>query len=144
MRVPLINSREWQSIAPLLPPSDGSGKPRSNDRLILSAFYYAAATRCSLESLPPAYGKPRSLRARRRRWQDDGTLTRLMEASAPVVERMRRGYLGLIRDASFDWKGSSEFFGRAVPPQQPHLGRAATMPIGGGELSPQSARPTAP
>ena len=31
----------------------------------------------------------------------NGTLTRLMEAGAPVVERMRRGYLGLIRDASF-------------------------------------------
>jgi transposase len=120
MRVPLINSREWQSIAPLLPPSDGSGKPRSNDRLILSAFYYAAATRCSLESLPPAYGKPRSLRTRRQCWEADGTLTRLMKAGAPVVERMRNGYLGLIRDASLGPKKSSEFFGRGVTPKLPH------------------------
>ena len=120
MRIPLINSREWSSIAPLLPPAHGPGK--SDDRLMLSAFYYAEATRCSLESLPPAYGNARSLRICRQRWQADGTLTRLMEAGAPVVERMRRGYLGLIRNVSFDWKGSSEFFGRGVTPRQPHPG----------------------
>ena len=112
MRIPLINSREWNSIAPLLPPPDGPGKPRLDDRLMLSAFFYAAATSCSLDSLPPAYGNPRSLRTQRQRWQADGTLTRLMEAGAPVIERMRRGYLGLIRHASFDWKNASDFFGR--------------------------------
>ena len=87
---------------------------------MLSAFYYAEATRCSLESLPPA--NARSLRTCRQRWKADDTLTRLMEAGTPVVERMRRGYLGLIRNVSFDWKGSSEFFSRGVPPRQPHLG----------------------
>jgi hypothetical protein len=120
MRVPLINSREWQSIAALLPPAHGPGKPRSDDRLILSAFYYAAATRCSLESLPPAYGNPRSLRTRRQCWEADGTLTRLMEAGAPVIERMRHGYLGLILDASLGPKKSSEFFGHGVIPRKPH------------------------
>jgi transposase len=117
MRIPLINLREWSSIAPLLPPAHGPGKPRSDDRLVLSAFFYSEATRCSLESLPPAYGNPRPLRIRRQRWERDGTLTRLMEAGAPVVERMRRGYLGLIRGATLDWKNSSEFFGKGVDPE---------------------------
>ena len=86
-------------------------EPRLNDRLVVSAFYYAAATRCSLESLPPAYGNLRSLRTRRQRWEVDGTLTRLMEVGAPVIERMRHGYLGLILDASF---------GHGVIPKLPH------------------------
>ena len=112
MRIPIINSREWNSIAPLVPPAHGPGKPRSDDRLMLSAFFYAAACNCSLESLPPAYGNLRSLRTRRQRWECDGTLGKLMEAGAPVIERMRRGYLGLVRGASIDWKYSSEFFSR--------------------------------
>ncbi len=59
-----------------------------DDRLYVSAFYYAEATRSSLESLPAAYGNPRSLRTRRQRWERDGTLSKLMEAGAPVIDRM--------------------------------------------------------
>ena len=61
---------------------------RSDDRLMLSAFFYAAASSCSLESLLPAYRNPRSLRARRQRWERNGTLGKLMEAGAPVIERI--------------------------------------------------------
>jgi hypothetical protein len=43
-----------------------------------------------------------------------------MEAGAPVIERMRAGYWGLIRDASRDWRNSSEFFGKGVIPRAPH------------------------
>jgi hypothetical protein len=75
-----------------------------------------------LESLPPAYGNARSLRTRRRRWQADGTLARPMEAGAPVIERMRAGYWGLIRDASLDWRNSYEFIGKGIVPRQPYLG----------------------
>jgi hypothetical protein len=41
-----------------------------------------------------------------------------MQAGAPVIERMRDGYWGLIRDASLDWRNSSEFFGRGVIPRR--------------------------
>ena len=51
MRIPLITVHEWRSIAPLLPPSNGPGKARHGDRLYVSAFYYAEATRSS-------FGKP--------------------------------------------------------------------------------------
>ena len=74
MRIPLITLREWKSISPHLPPTGGPGKPRSDDRLMLSGLFYAEATRCSLESLPAGYGNPRSLRTRKLRWERDGTL----------------------------------------------------------------------
>jgi transposase len=120
MRLPQVTAREWQLIAPLLPPTGGPGKPRSDDRLMVSAFFYAAACRCSLDSLPPAYGNPRSLRTRRQRWERDGTLARLMEAGKPVIERMRAGYWGLLRAAPINWDNSREFFGRGVIPKLPH------------------------
>src|SRR5262245_4686067 len=71
---PMITAREWRKIAAHLPPHSGPGKPRQDDRRFVSAFFYAAACNCSLESLPPIFGNPRSLRTRRQRWERDGTL----------------------------------------------------------------------
>jgi transposase len=125
MRVPLINARELKSISPLLPPTGGPGKPRSDDRLYVSAFYYCEATRCSLESLPAGYCNARSLRTRRQRWTADGTLPKLLEAGVPIVERMRDAYWGQVCAASDvdspNWRTSSEFFGKGVIPRAPHL-----------------------
>ena len=91
---------------------------------MLSAFFYAAACNCSLDSLPPGYGNGQSLRSRRRRWTADGTLQKLFDAGAPAVTRMRREYWGMLRDASDtdspDWKTSSEFFGHGIIPRKPH------------------------
>jgi transposase len=119
MRVPMITAREWRSIAPLLPPTGGPGKPRQDDRRIVSAFFYSEATRSSLDSLPLAYGNARSLRTRRQRWTVDGTSPRLMKAGEPVIQRMRRAYWALIRDATLDSKNSR--FGKGVIPRQPHM-----------------------
>jgi transposase len=126
MRVPLINAAEWKLIEPLLPPTGGPGKPRSDDRLMLSGLFYSAATKCSLESLPVAYGNPRSLRTRKQRWERDGTLAKLMEAGEPAIARMHRNFWGYIRQhtiaASADgYRNSREFWGRGVMPKQPHL-----------------------
>ena len=122
MRIPIITAGEWHLIAPLLPPTDGPGKPRLDDRLMVSAFFYAEACRCSLDCLPAGYGNPRSLRTRRQRWQADGTMAKLMKAGEPVIARMRNGYLYLVRDASLDGSTSSrEFFGHGVIPRQPHM-----------------------
>ena len=121
--LPMIHTREWKLLEPLLPPSGGPGKPRDNDRLYVSAFFYAAACSCTFESLPAAYGNPRSLRTRQVRWQRDGTLAKLMQAGAPVIARMREVYWGMLRAAdtdSPDWRTSSEFFGRGVIPKLPH------------------------
>ena len=130
MRIPKVNSDEWRSIAPLLPPNHGPGKPRLDDRLMLSAFYYAEATRSSLECLPAAYGNPRSLRTRRQRWEADGTLARLMEVGKPVIERMKIGYLNLIcAPRSPVDKARARFSGHGAIPKLPHAqpkGRYAT------------------
>jgi transposase len=52
----MIHVAEWKKLQPLLPPSGGPGKPRSDDRLMLSGLFYSAATKCTLECLPPGYG----------------------------------------------------------------------------------------
>jgi len=94
MRLPRITNAEWKLIAPLLPPSGGRGKPRH--RRYCSAFFYAEACRCPLESLP-GYANSQTLRTRRQRWEADGTLAKVMEAGASVIQRMRHEYWGQLR-----------------------------------------------
>jgi transposase len=123
MRLPMITTSEWRALSAHLPPTHGPGKPRQDDRRYVSAFFYAEACRCSLDSLPAGYGNPRSLRTRRQRWEADGTMARLMKIGAPVIARMRNAYWGELRAASDidspDWKHSREFFGRGVIPRLP-------------------------
>jgi len=119
MRLPMINAREWRTIAPLLPPTGGVGRPRLDDRRVLSALLYATATECSLQSLPPGYANWHSLQSRRAHWQDLGLWPELLQAGAPTIARMKAVYWGLIRDASFDYRNSSEFWGRGVMPKRP-------------------------
>lgn len=139
--LPMISSAVWKLLTLLLPPSARRpGKPRQDDRRYVSAFFYAEATRCSLDCLPAAYGNPRSLRTRRQRWQADGTLARLMEAGAPVIERMRNTYLGWVRDATLDWQNSTEFFGRVVISRQPHMQPKIRRPAALNRRQPAAAR----
>ena len=120
MRLPLITAREWRVIAPLLPPTHGPGKPRQDDRRYVSAFYYCEATRASLDSLPPAYGNPRSLRTRRQRWERGGILAKLMQAGAPVIARMHDEYIQRLRAHSEDPRNwGSPIFGTGVIPKLP-------------------------
>jgi hypothetical protein len=111
-------------LEPLLPSRSHAGKPRSPDRPFLDALFYAAATRCTLGCLPPGYPNANSIRSRMRRWEADGTLDRLMDAGEPVIARMKRGYLALLRAASDidspSYRHSSEFFGHGIIPRLPH------------------------
>ena len=92
---------------------------------MLSGLLYAVAANASVQSLLIAYGNSRSLQTRKQRWTADGTMARLMEAGAPVIERMRNEYWGRVRNASFvgepTCKTSPEFFGRGAIPRLPHM-----------------------
>ena len=119
MRLPQINLREWRTIAPLLPPTGGVGRPRLNDRQMLSGLFYAEACQCSLQSLPPQFGNWHSLQSRRAHWQATGLWRELLQAGEPTIARMKATYWGLIRDASLDYRNSSEFWGRGIMPKRP-------------------------
>jgi transposase len=117
----MITAREWRSIAPLLPPPNGPGKPRQNDKLFVSAILYAAACRCSFESLPSGYPPARSLRTRRLTWQRDGTLEKLMTAGKPAIARMHDEYIQRLRAHSDDARNwGKPIFGTGVIPKLPH------------------------
>jgi transposase len=119
MRLPQVTAAEWRKIEPTLPKFK-TGRPRNDDRFFISAFCWCEATNCTPECLPVGYPNPRSLRVRRLRWQQEGCWDQILTAARPAIARMHRDYWGLIRDASLDWKNSTQFFGRGVIPRLPH------------------------
>ena len=76
-----LTDEQWALLAPLLPPAEPGGRPRSVDlREVANAMLYLLRTGCPWRSLPhdlPPWGTVWSYF---RRWRDDGTLDRLHAA----------------------------------------------------------------
>jgi len=91
-----LSDREWALVAPLLP-SRAAGKRRLDDRVTLGAILFSLATGTPWRELPPGCGNHRTLMSRCKRWEQDGTLNKIMAVlrfePMPDDERhRRRGY----------------------------------------------------
>jgi transposase len=89
--LPLLTDDEWCAISQMIPRNRAGPAPRF-DREIVSALAYAAATRRSVESLPPGYPSAASIRTRACRWQAAGVYDAIMAAAEPAVVRMEIAY----------------------------------------------------
>jgi len=71
----IIPDNFWMIIELLLPvpkPKKKSGRPRKNDRLILSGIFYLLLTGCQWKSLPRVYGAPSTVHDRFQEWEKAG------------------------------------------------------------------------
>ena len=65
----------WNKIKPLLPllkPKKKSGRPRKDDKRILSGIFYLLRTGCQWKALPRFYGAPSTIHDRFQEWQRSG------------------------------------------------------------------------
>jgi hypothetical protein len=73
-----LTDAQWHAIEAVLPRSRG-GRPRINDRLIITGILHSLATGAPFAELE-AYANPSTLETRFRRWDRDGTLQCICEA----------------------------------------------------------------
>jgi putative transposase len=69
----------WMTIEPLLlvpKPKKKSGRPRRDDRLILSDIFYLLLTGCQWKLLPRVYGAPSTVHDRFQEWRREGFFER--------------------------------------------------------------------
>jgi transposase len=62
-----ISDEFWNKIKPLLPlakPKKKSGRPRKDDRKIMSGIFYVLLTGCQWKLLPRFYGAPSTVHDR--------------------------------------------------------------------------------
>ena len=73
----------WNNIKALLPlpkPKKKSGRPRKDDKRILSVIFYLLHTGCQWKSLPRFYGAPSIVHDRFQEWQRSGFFEKIWQA----------------------------------------------------------------
>ncbi|NJD78568.1 MAG: transposase [Candidatus Methanoperedens sp.] len=70
-----IPDKLWKSIEPLLlplKPKKKSGRPRQNDRKIMTAIFYTFRTGCQWKALPRSLGASSTVHDRFQEWREAG------------------------------------------------------------------------
>jgi transposase len=89
-----ISDELWKKIEPLLPPTEPkkiSGRPRKDDRKIMSGIFYIFCTGNQWKSLPRVYGAPSTVHDRFQEWKKAGLFDRMAKAGLleqDIKERM--------------------------------------------------------
>lgn len=95
-----ISDELWKKIEPLLPPpkpKKKSGRPRKDDRKIMTAIFYILRTGCQWKALPRSLGAPSTVHDRFQEWRKAG-----------LFEKMRKaGFLEYDDKKGIEWKRQS-------------------------------------
>ncbi|MCC4772077.1 IS5 family transposase, partial [Methanosarcina sp. DH2] len=78
-----ISDEFWNKIKALLPlskPKKKAGRPRKDDKRILSGIFYLLRTGCQWKSLPRFYGAPSTVHDRFQEWQKAGLFETMWKA----------------------------------------------------------------
>lgn len=73
-----VTDTAWAVLEPLLPTKGGRGKPWRDHRQVVNGILWKLRTGAPWRDLPERYGPWRTVYARFRRWQVDGTWDRLL------------------------------------------------------------------
>ncbi len=85
-----LSDEAWAAIEPHLP-RGLPGKPRVDDRRVISGILHVLKTGCRWRDVPTAYGRPTTIYNRFTRWSSRGIWQRMFErmaASGPVPEEL--------------------------------------------------------
>jgi transposase len=76
-----LSDEQWSKIEPLLP-TDVRGKPREDDRRVISGILHVLKIGCRWCDCPPEYGPPTTIYNRFTRWAQRGVWERLFRELA--------------------------------------------------------------
>ena len=85
-----LSDEAWAAIEPHLPRGK-PGKPRVDDRMVISGILHILKTGCRWRDVPEAYGPPTTVYNRYNRWSQRGIWQRLFEkiaTSGPVPREL--------------------------------------------------------
>ena len=99
-----LSDDEWRLVEPLLP-RPGKGKPRVDDRRVLSGIIFVNRNGLRWRDAPREYGPHKTLYNRWKRWGEMGVFTRMMEGlsaqkAEPQTVMIDATYLKAHRTAS--------------------------------------------
>ena len=88
-----ISDELWKKIEPLLPPpkpKKKSGRPRKDDRKMMTAIFYILRTGCQWKALPRSLGAPSTVHDRFQEWREAGLFETMWKAGLMEYD-MKKG-----------------------------------------------------
>ena len=85
-----LSDEAWRALEPHLPRGK-PGKPRVDDRTVISGILHVLKVGCRWRDVPAAYGPPTTIYNRYHRWSQRGIWQRIFEkmaASGPVPDEL--------------------------------------------------------
>ncbi len=74
----------WEKIEPLIPPQKPkkkSGRPRKEDRKMMTGIFYVLRTGCQWKALPRSLGASSTVHDRFQEWREAGLFERMWKSS---------------------------------------------------------------
>ena len=87
-----IPERLWMRLEPLIPknkPNPQGGRPRNDDRMILTAILYRMRTGCHWKALPPQFGSKSTCHRRFQEWVDAGVFEAMHREMLKFYDRKK-------------------------------------------------------
>jgi len=78
-----LSDEQWNYIKQYLPPQPYNAKLRMEDRRIIDGIRYVLGTGCTWSEIPRRYGSYLSVRARLKRWSNEGVLEPILSSIDP-------------------------------------------------------------
>ena len=105
-----LSDEAWGALSPHLP-RGRPGKPRVDDRTVISGILHVLKTGCRWRDVPPAYGPPTTIYNRYNRWSQRRVWQRIFEkmaAAGPIPDELSidSSHVKAHRSASGSKRGS--------------------------------------
>jgi transposase len=85
-----LSDKQWNIIAPHLPPPKTLGRPRAADRQTLDAILFVLRTGCRWCDLPRELGSSSTAWRRLRAWEEAGVWEQLWRAVLSTLDRQEK------------------------------------------------------
>src|SRR5580700_5273832 len=90
-----LSDEAWEALSPHLP-RGRPGKPRVDDRTVISGILHVLKTGCRWRDVPPVYGPPTTIYNRYNRWSQRRIWQRIFEKMAAAGGSVRNFVRGAI------------------------------------------------
>ena len=85
-----LTDKQWNMIEPYLPSPARTGRPRSNDRIILNGIIYVLIIGCRWSEMPKICGDDSTVNLRLRKWQQKGIWKKILTSAIKSARKQTK------------------------------------------------------
>ena len=76
-----LNNKQWNMIEPHIPKHAHTGRPRSDDRMVLNGIIYVLISGCRWSEMPKIYGDDSTANLILHKWQQKGIWKKILRCA---------------------------------------------------------------